>query len=108
MATFNVTRIEKISIDDIAESYRGKTGCACGCGGIYFEIAEQQLDEITKHIKYVNKNIANATFFGNGVEVTNPSYTSATRLYFKEGVLMYRGGFANDNNFYAEKIEVQK
>lgn len=107
MSKLNVTRIEKITIDDIEQTYRGKVGCACGCGGNYYETKEQQLDEINKHIKYVNKNLRNAIFFGSGVEVSNPAYTQVTRLYFNDGTLMYKGGFVTDNYFYAEKIQIE-
>ena len=72
-------------------------GCspsACGCGGDYFESDnEEHKAEIEKHIKYVNSRIKEMESFGNGVEATNPSYTKATRLYFKEGVRVYKTMF---------------
>ena len=89
-----VTRVEKITIEDVERTYRGDLGCACGCGGDYFDTSnEEHKAEIEKHIKYVNSRIKEMGSFGNGVEVTNPSYTKATRLYFKEGVRVYKTMF---------------
>lgn len=89
-----VTRLEKITIEDVERTYRGDLGCACGCGGDYFDTDnEGHKAEIEKHIKYVNSRIKEMESFGNGVEVTNPSYTKATRLYFKEGVRVYKTMF---------------
>ena len=89
-----VTRIEKITIEDVERTYRGDLGCACGCGGDYFDTDnEEHKAEIEKHIKYVNSRINEMGSFGNGVEVTNPSYTKATRLYFKDGVRVYKTMF---------------
>jgi hypothetical protein len=89
-----VTRVDKITIEDVERTYRGDLGCACGCGGDYFDTDnEEHKAEIEKHIKYVNSRIKEMGSFGNGVEVTNPSYTKATRLYFKEGVRVYKTMF---------------
>lgn len=94
MSKLEVKRVEKVTLEDIERTYRGKTGCACGCGGEYYDIDNSEhLAEITKHLKYVNSKIAEAGFFGNGVELNNPAYTKVTRLYFKEGVRFYKDDY---------------
>lgn len=99
-----VTRVDKITIEDVERTYRGDLGCACGCGGDYFETNnEEHKAEIEKHIKYVNSRIKEMGSFGNGVEVTNPSYTKATRLYFKEGVRVYKTMFNSIEMITEEK-----
>lgn len=92
----------EIKLKDIEKTYRGKTGCACGCGGEYYDETdgannEAVTQEIVKQIKYVNKNIDRARLFYWGrnnevnsrwagkvmLEVENPSGTQVTRLYLK-------------------------
>ena len=92
MATiYEATWVESIDPADINNSYRGKTGCACGCNGDYFytEKAEDAA-EIAKHFKHISGGIKNRKkgleFFGSGVELASPSYTTVTRIYFKDGV----------------------
>lgn len=89
MRTYNDTTVTEIAMSDIDRTYRGDTGCACGCGGNYYDINDvQNQDEVNRRIKYVLRGIRDgkAEFFGNGVEVANPSYTRVTRLYFKDGI----------------------
>ena len=94
MAKLEVKRIDKITIEDIDRTYRGKVGCACGCGGEYYDFDNaEHVDEINKHIKYINSKLAEAGFFGTGVELSNPAYTKVTRLYFKEGVRFYKDDY---------------
>jgi hypothetical protein len=89
--THTATNVTAIDFNDIAKTYRGKTGCACGCGGdyLYIEHAENA-ENIAKHFKAINSAIKNekATleFFGCGVEVSSPSYTTVTRIYFVDGI----------------------
>jgi len=87
-ATINPAEVT-FDLADVARTYRGATGCACGCGGDYFDVYDSANDaENNKRIKYVLRGIkeGRAEFFGNGVEVANPAYTRVTRLYFVEGV----------------------
>lgn len=83
------TVVDVIDLADIARTYRGKTGCACGCNGDYFDVddAEHSKDNSLR-INYIRTGIkkGSAEFFGNGVEVANPSYTSVTRLYFVDDI----------------------
>ena len=81
--------ITEISFEDIKQSYRGNLGCACGCNGDYFyPTNEDQVEEVKKHLKYINRAIAKGRFefFGSGIEVLRPSLTSVTRIYFKDGI----------------------
>lgn len=89
--TYFATDVTAIDFADVEKTYRGKTGCACGCGGDYTDIFnEEDSANVIKHFKYINAGIkkgnAGLEFFGNGVEVSNPSYTSVTRIYFVSGV----------------------
>lgn len=89
MNTVTETNITEISFEDIKNSYRGQTGCACGCGGDYkYPTNAEDLAEVQKHLKYVNRAIkkGEAEFFGCGVEVMRPSGTSVTRIYFVDGI----------------------
>jgi len=82
--------ITEISFEDVKNSYRGNLGCACGCNGDYFYSEnEEQIAEVKKHLKYINRAIKNGSrieFFGSGVEVIRPSETSVTRIYFNDGI----------------------
>jgi len=84
----------EIKLDQIDKTYRGRTGCACGCGGEYYDLNGQNIDaeqvskEIKKHIKHINKNSERAEMYilmDNQVciELENPSGTSVTRIYLK-------------------------
>lgn len=89
MRTNTKTARPAIALVDLDKTYRGNTGCACGCGGEYYDINDaQNKAEVNRRIKYVLRGIreGKAEFFGNGVEVANPSYTKVTRLYFKDGI----------------------
>lgn len=85
----NIKYIDATFINDIRKTYRGDLGCACGCGGNYYDADDvSNAQEVSRRIKYVLRGIAQgkAEFFDNGVEVANPSYTRVTRLYFKDGI----------------------
>lgn len=89
MRTNTKTAVTEVALVDVEKTYRGDTGCACGCGGEYYDIDDAQNEaEVNRRIKYVLRGIreGKAEFFGNGVEVANPSYTKVTRLYFKDGI----------------------
>jgi len=89
MRTNTKTAVTEVALVDVEKTYRGDTGCACGCGGEYYDIDDTQNEaEVNRRIKYVLRGIreGKAEFFGNGVEVANPSYTKVTRLYFKDGI----------------------
>ena len=89
MRTNTKTAVTEVALVDVHRTYRGDTGCACGCGGEYYDINDAQNEaEVNRRIKYVLRGIreGKAEFFGNGVEVANPSYTKVTRLYFKDGI----------------------
>jgi len=81
----------EIKIDQVEKTYRGKTGCACGCGGEYYYTGssdEVATKEVIKHIKHINKNSERVTTwvgFSNQLilELENPSGTSVTRVYLK-------------------------
>jgi hypothetical protein len=92
--TYEATTVEAIDPADIDRTYRGKTGCACGCGGDYFDaVNAEHAAQITKHSKYIFSGIKNKKegieFFGCGVELASPSYTTVTRIYFKDGIEYY-------------------
>lgn len=89
--TYTATDVKEIAFEDIAKTYRGDVGCACGCGGDYMDPAnDEDAANILKHFKYINRGIKTNNdgleFFGCGVEVSNPSYTQVTRIYFKDGI----------------------
>ena len=89
MRTNTKTAVTEVALVDVDRTYRGDTGCACGCGGEYYDINDAQNEaEVNRRIKYVLRGIreGKAEFFGNGIEVANPSYTKVTRLYFKDGI----------------------
>ena len=90
------TRVQEIALTDIDRTYRGDVGCACGCGGDYFDVTnDEHIAEIKKHLKYINQRLKDALPFGSGIEVTNPAYTKATRVYLKEGTVIYKDGWNN-------------
>jgi hypothetical protein len=82
-----------IKLEEVARTYNGETGCACGCGGEYTNDGEKSAT-VTKRLNYVNKGIVEgrAEFFGNGVEVANASYTRCTRIYFVDGIRKDKAG----------------
>lgn len=93
-ATTTATIVTTIDFADVEKTYRGKTGCACGCGGAYLytqyaENAENNAKHFKSIISAIKNNKATLEFFGCGVEVANPSYTTVTRLYFKDGIEYY-------------------
>jgi hypothetical protein len=105
--TYTSTDVATIDFTDIEKTYRGKTGCACGCGGNYlYTKYEENVENNTKHYKSIISAIKNKKvtleFFGCGVEVANPSYTTVTRLYFKDGIEYY-----NSSKGIERRVEVK-
>ena len=89
MRTYTETIVTELLATDFDKTYRGDVGCACGCGGNYYDIDDAtQAAEVNRRVKYVLRGVANgeAQFFSSGVEVYNPSETKVTRLYFVDGV----------------------
>lgn len=88
-------KLEKygIKLEEVARTYSGETGCACGCGGEYTNEGEISAT-VTKRLNKVNKGIVEgrAEFFGNGVEVANASYTRCVRIYFVDGINKNKAG----------------
>jgi hypothetical protein len=74
-------------LDSATDTYNGKTGCACGCGGNYAS-AESVAGQ--KRIrKILNADPCKVVFvpFGNGggcLEIENRDGTRVTRVYVKE------------------------
>ena len=74
-------------LDSATNTYNGKTGCACGCGGTY---ADAITPEGQKRIKRIlNSDPSKVVFvpFGNGegcIEIENRDGTRVTRVYVKE------------------------
>lgn len=90
--------VSTILFDDVKQTYRGKTGCACGCNGDYFYPAnESHAADVQKHFKHILRAIkaGTAEFFGNGIEIANGAYTRVTRIYFNEGVYYYTDSKGN-------------
>ena len=72
-------------LETATETYNGKTGCACGCGGSY---ADPDSVAGKKRInKIMNANPERVKFFQFGnrsegcVEIENADGTRATRVY---------------------------
>lgn len=97
----NAKKVEKariaalgIKLEEVARTYSGETGCACGCGGEYTNEGDTTSASVTKRLNKINKGIAEgrAEFFGNGVEVANESYTRCVRIYFVDGINKNKAG----------------
>lgn len=85
-------RIDKVTLDDIARTYRGKVGCACGCLGKYYEIeTAEHLPEIKKHLNYINSKLgdSNSGFFGDGAFAETPSGNHITKIFFKDSIRIF-------------------
>ena len=82
-----------IKLEEVARTYSGETGCACGCGGEYTNEGEISAT-VTKRLNKINKGIleGRAEFFGSGVEVANESGTRCVRVYFVGGTYNNKAG----------------
>ena len=75
-------------LENATDTYSGKTGCACGCGGTYTS-AESVAGQ--KRIKKImNADPANLTAYDFGhnegcIEIENKDGTRVTRIYYKVG-----------------------
>jgi hypothetical protein len=76
-------------LENATDTYNGKTGCACGCGGTY---AQPNTPAGQKRIKKImDADPAKVSYcdFGGGegcIEIENRDGTRVTRIYVK-GVL---------------------
>lgn len=72
---------------NILQTYNGKTGCACGCGGDYTQAGETS-DKVLKRINFIRKNLhrAEVDYYKDEViySVENDTGTRVTRIYVKE------------------------
>ena len=58
MRTNTKTAVTEVALVDVDRTYRGDTGCACGCGGEYYDINDTQNEaEVNRRIKYVLRGI---------------------------------------------------
>ena len=75
-------QLEELNMKYVTRTYRGKTGCACGCGGSY---ADAETATASKRLAFVNKNleIAKGDYWTdeNCYEVENEDGTRVTRIY---------------------------
>ena len=91
-------RIDKITLDDIARTYRGKVGCACGCLGEYYEMTTaEHLPEIKKHLNYINSKLSDSGFFGEGAYAETPSGNHITKIFFKDNVRIFSSVYTYDD-----------
>jgi hypothetical protein len=73
-------------LETATETYNGKTGCACGCGGSYADADSVMGQRRIK--KIMNADPAKVAFvpFSNGegcLEIENHDGTRVTRVYVK-------------------------
>lgn len=74
-------------LENATDTYNGKTGCACGCGGTYADVDSVAGQKRIK--KIMNADPAKVLFvpFGNGeegcIEIENRDGTRVTRIYVK-------------------------
>lgn len=76
-------------LENATDTYNGKTGCACGCGGTY--ASTDSLAGQKRIKKIMNADLAKlAAFdFGGGegcVELENRDGTRVTRVYYKVAI----------------------
>lgn len=88
--TYNLTsyNVETIDINDIEQTYIGKSGCACGCNGDYTK-AEDNMSLTQRRLNKILTNIddSNAVeMFNSGAEWHNEDESRVTRIYFNDGV----------------------
>jgi hypothetical protein len=69
------------------DTYNGKTGCACGCGGSYADAGSVMGQRRIKKIMNANPERVAFIPFSNGkegcVEIENQDGTRVTRVYVK-------------------------
>jgi hypothetical protein len=77
-----------MKLENAYNTYNGKTGCACGCGGTYAEVESVAGQMRIK--KLLNADPKKIAFFdfnnGEGCyEIENADGTRVTRVYVKVG-----------------------
>ena len=74
-------------IDAATDTYNGKTGCACGCGGNYASADSVAGQKRIKKILNADSRKVAFVDFGQGegcLEIENRDGTRVTRVYVKE------------------------
>ena len=78
--------IKPIELKWVTKTYRGKTGCACGCGGTY---ADSGTAAASQRVAFINKNLGDVVAFHwedeSCYEIENDEGTRVTRVYVKAG-----------------------
>jgi hypothetical protein len=75
-------------LENATNTYNGKTGCACGCGGDYADANTVSGQRRIKKIMNANPEKVAYFDFGGGegcVEMENQDGTRVTRVYVKVG-----------------------
>jgi len=75
-------------LENATQTYNGKTGCACGCGGNYDEAESVAGQKRIKKIMNADPEKLIAYDFGNNegcIEIENRDGTRVTRVYYKVG-----------------------
>ncbi len=75
-------------LENATDTYNGKTGCACGCGGNYAGADSVAGQKRIKRIMNANPEKVVCANFGNGegcLEMYNENGTRVLRVYFKVG-----------------------
>jgi len=76
-------------LENATDTYNGKTGCACGCGGSYAGADSVMGQRRINKIKNAKPDKVAAFDFGNGegcLEVENQDGTRVTRVYYKVAI----------------------
>jgi hypothetical protein len=74
-------------LENATDTYNGKTGCACGCGGTYAGAESVAGQKRIKKILNANPEKVAYFDFGGGegcLEIENRDGTRVTRVYVKE------------------------
>ena len=76
-----------LKMEDVTRTYRGKSGCACGCGGSY---ADAGTRAAKLRLDFINKNLDKPSMiidvFSDGetcYEFENEDGTRVTRVYIQ-------------------------
>ena len=75
-------------LENATDTYNGKTGCACGCGGRYDSAESISGQKRIKKIMNADPAKVQAFDFGGGegcLEIENQDGTRVTRVYYKVG-----------------------
>lgn len=85
--TYRLTseRVETIDINDIEQTYMGKTGCSCGCNGEY-TMAADNMSLTKRRLNKILSSLESVEFGSCYASWENDDYTRATRLYFNDNV----------------------